>query len=99
VSRVSWQISAACSFQSEASRVRCWRAGCFGQFDSISIFSISIFDLIQAAHLSEATKRRSRCGAVRGCPVLSSHCSPGLAPQVGQRTSRGCSFLTFIEAW
>src|SRR5258705_13949652 len=35
---------------------------------------------------SVAIKCRSRCGVVRGCPVLSSHLSRGAAPQVGQRT-------------
>jgi hypothetical protein len=40
---------------------------------------------------SAAINRRSRCGSVRGCPVLSSHFSPGLAPQVGQRIA--CIFL------
>src|SRR5439155_9568326 len=30
-------------------------------------------------------KRRSRWGVLRGWPVLSSHFSPGFAPQVGQR--------------
>ena len=33
---------------------------------------------------SDAIKRRSRCGFVRGCPVLSSHFSPGPALHVGQ---------------
>jgi len=32
-----------------------------------------------------ASTRRSRCGSARGWPVLSSHFSPGAAPQVGQR--------------
>ena len=36
---------------------------------------------------SAAINRRSRCGSVRGWPVASWHCSPGLAPQVGQRTT------------
>ena len=35
---------------------------------------------------SAATKRRSGCGSVRGWPLVSSHFSPGAAPQVGQRT-------------
>ena len=39
---------------------------------------------------SAATNRRSRCGSVRGSPVLSSHFSPGAAPQVGQRTASIC---------
>ena len=47
-------------------------------------------------YLSEATKRRSRCGLVRGRPVLSSHFSPGFAPHVGQRTAKVSFFLTFI---
>src|SRR3954465_3480617 len=38
--------------------------------------------------------RRSRCGSVRGCPVLSSHFSPGPAPQVGQRIA--CIFLRVV---
>src|SRR3984957_9968290 len=36
---------------------------------------------------SAAIKRRSRCGCVRGCPVLSSHFSPGPASQVGHTDS------------
>lgn len=51
-----------------------------------------------AQNLSEAVSRRSRCGLVRGKPVLSSHLSPGLAPQVMQRTANACSFLTFMSA-
>jgi len=39
---------------------------------------------------SAAIKRRSRCGSVRGCPVLSSHFSPTPAPQVGQRIAWTC---------
>jgi hypothetical protein len=35
-------------------------------------------------HGSVAINRRSRCGLVRGRPVVSSHCLPGAAPQVGQ---------------
>src|SRR5216684_2143911 len=31
-----------------------------------------------------AFRRRSRCGAFLGWPVLSSHFCPGFAPQVGQ---------------
>ena len=48
-------------------------------------------------YLSDAARRRSRCGSVRGRPVLSSHFSPGLAPQVGQRTDSACFSLTFIS--
>jgi hypothetical protein len=36
---------------------------------------------------SAAINRRSRCGSVRGSPVVSLHFSPGAAPQVGQRTA------------
>jgi hypothetical protein len=36
---------------------------------------------------SFAIHMRSRCGLVRGWPVLSSHFSPGAAPQVGHRTA------------
>ena len=47
---------------------------------------------------SFATHRRSRCGLVRDRPVLSSHFSPGAAPQAGQRTASNCfglsSFVT-----
>jgi hypothetical protein len=39
---------------------------------------------------SPAINLRSRCGSARGWPVLSSHCSPGAAPQVGQKTARIC---------
>ena len=48
---------------------------------------------------SAAIKRRSRCGSVRGCPVVSLHFSPGPAPQVGQRTvsaSLRVGFLVFM---
>jgi len=50
---------------------------------------------------SSASSRRSRCGCVRGCPVLSSHFLPGPAPQVGQRTACTClrvGFLAFMVA-
>lgn len=47
-------------------------------------------------YLSEAARRRSRWGSVRGKPVLSSHFSPGLDPHVGQRTDSACFSLTFI---
>jgi hypothetical protein len=47
------------------------------------------------SYLSEAAKRRSRCGSVRSLPVLSSHFFPGLAPQVGQRIARACFCVTF----
>jgi hypothetical protein len=47
-------------------------------------------------HFSEAAKRRSRCGSVRGMPVLSSHFSPTLAPHVAQRPVRTCFFFAFI---
>src|SRR5260370_30336354 len=43
---------------------------------------------------SFAIKRRSRCGSVRGRPVLSSHFSPGAAPQVGQWTASICFRLS-----
>ncbi len=49
------------------------------------------------ARFSAAAKRRSRCGSVRGRPLVSSHFFPGLAPQVGQWTARACSSLTFIS--
>jgi len=49
-------------------------------------------------HFSEAAKRRSRCGSVRGSPVLNSHFSPGLAPQVGQRTAKAGTCLIFTAA-
>ena len=42
------------------------------------------------------SKRRSLCGSVRGSPVLSSHFSFGLAPQVGQRTFKAGTFLVFM---
>jgi hypothetical protein len=43
---------------------------------------------------SFATNRRSRCGFVRGRPVLSSQFSLGAAPQVGQRTESTCLGLS-----
>jgi hypothetical protein len=45
---------------------------------------------------SPAANRRSRCGSVRGCPVVSSHFSPGPAPHVGQRTACTCLRLGFL---
>jgi hypothetical protein len=48
------------------------------------------------SYFSEAAKRRSRCGSVRGWPVVSSHLSPGFAPQVGQRTAWVCFCVTFM---
>jgi hypothetical protein len=48
------------------------------------------------SYFSAPTRRRSLCGSVRGWPVLSSHFSPGLAPQVGQRTARACFRLAVI---
>jgi hypothetical protein len=47
-------------------------------------------------YFSEAAKRRSRCGSVRGMPVQGSHFSPGLAPHVEQRTIRACPMFAFI---
>src|ERR1700739_3993642 len=47
-------------------------------------------------HFSEAVRRRSRCGSVRGNPVLSSHFSPGFAPHVGQRTASASFWVTFM---
>ncbi len=43
---------------------------------------------------------RSRWGSVRGCPVQSSHFSPGAAPQVGQRMesmSLGMAFFIMVD--
>jgi len=70
-----------CEVSDELSNLRINRAG---YFDS------------RTRYFSEAAKRRSRCGFVRGMPVLSSHFSPGLAPQVEQRTIRACAFFAFI---
>jgi len=52
--------------------------------------------VLRLGYFSAAAKRRSRCGSVRGRPVFSSHFSPRLAPQVGQRTARAASRLAFI---
>jgi hypothetical protein len=73
-------------------------------FDNVSLRTLqgvlqnwcSPFEVWREVYFSEASKRRSRCGSVRGRPVLSSHFSPGLAPQVGQRIVRVCSFLVFM---
>src|ERR1700722_5730925 len=46
--------------------------------------------------MSSTAGRRSRCGSVRGWPVLSSHFSPGFAPQVGQRTANAFFGSTFM---
>jgi hypothetical protein len=43
---------------------------------------------------SFAISRRSRCGSMRGCPVVSSHLFPGTALQVGQRTASACFRLS-----
>jgi hypothetical protein len=50
----------------------------------------------QSGYSFSAAKRRVGCGSVRGSPLLSSHFSRGLAPQVGQRTAKA-SFSTFID--
>jgi len=50
----------------------------------------------QTRYSFSATKHRAGCGSVRGSPVLSSHFSRGLAPQVGQRTARACFFSAFM---
>src|SRR5581483_7205741 len=51
------------------------------------------------SHFSEAARRRSRWGSVRGCPVLSSHFSPGLAPQVGHRVANTCFSVAVINRY
>jgi hypothetical protein len=43
-----------------------------------------------------ACQRRSRCGVFRGCPVLSSHFSSGLAPQVGHGIANICFAETLM---
>jgi len=43
-----------------------------------------------ASRLSEAAKRRSRWGLVRGWPLVSSHGCSGMAPQVGHGTANIC---------
>jgi hypothetical protein len=50
----------------------------------------------ESSYFSEASRRRSRWGSARGCPVLSSHFSPGLAPQVGHRTASVCFSVTLM---
>lgn len=52
--------------------------------------------LHRTIHFSKAARRRSRCGSVRGSPVLSSHFSPGFAPHVGQRTASASFSVTFM---
>jgi len=51
--------------------------------------------VLQSRYSFSAAKRRVGCGSVRGSPLLSSHLSRGLAPQVGQRTAKA-SFSTFM---
>ena len=52
------------------------------------------------ADVSCASKRRSRCDVFRGRPVVSSHFSPGFAPQVGQGIANiGSAVLFFISVW
>src|ERR1700692_3071124 len=53
----------------------------------------AVLGLLDARYQSEAINRRSRCGCVRGCPVLSLHFSPAAGPQVGERTSCICLSL------
>jgi hypothetical protein len=48
-------------------------------------------------HSFSAAKHRAGWGSVRGSPVLSSHFSFRLAPQVGQRTPKACSFSAFMN--
>ena len=43
-----------------------------------------------ASRRCAAIRRRSRCGPVRGWPVLSWHFSPGATPHVGQATASIC---------
>ena len=62
----------------------CWLTFYFTVPDSIEVRKLSTL-LANASGSSTATNQRSRCGVVRSCPVLSSHFSPGAAPQVGQR--------------
>src|SRR5580704_15861552 len=50
----------------------------------------------QIRYFFSAAKCRAGCGSVRGSPLLSSHFSRGLAPQVGQRTAKACSFSAFM---
>jgi len=50
----------------------------------------------QTRYSFSVTKHRAGCGSVRGSPVLSSHFSRGLAPQVGQRTAKACFFSAFM---
>ena len=47
---------------------------------------------------SPAVRRRPRCGLVRGCPLCSSHCSLGSAPQVGHGTAWICSMVGRLES-
>jgi hypothetical protein len=51
---------------------------------------------LPTTHFFRAAKRRSRCGSVRGSPALSSHFSPGFAPQVGQRTAKASFSVAFM---
>jgi len=67
----------------------------FGQTVMVSMMPFPKRSL-QLSDWSAATRRRSRCGSVRGWPVLSSHFSPTLAPHVGQRTASTCFGVAFI---
>jgi hypothetical protein len=71
---------------------------CCEAFCQRALYKKSRYTRALASYFSEAAKRRSRCGSVRGWPVLSSHFSPGLAPHVGQRTVMVTFFLAFIAA-
>jgi hypothetical protein len=53
---------------------------------------------LPAGYFSSAASRRAGCESVRGNPLLSSHFSPRLAPQVGQRTSNIPSLSAFMTA-
>src|SRR5208337_1636457 len=65
----------------------------FKRSSNLSGWPVRFCLLVQS---SSTAKRRAGCGSVRGSPVPSSHFSPGLAPQVGQRTCKACSFLAFM---
>ena len=54
--------------------------------------------MLAIRYVFSPASRRAGWGSLRGCPMLSSHFSRGLAPQVGQRTLKALSFAAFMTA-
>src|SRR5450759_3553376 len=77
------------------------RPSAFSMRPQITPTSVSLRGILRLKYpcnFSLTTKRRFRCGPLRGRPVVVVHLSPGLAPQVGQGTSGASSFLSVFTA-